>query len=187
CFGPFCLNTARGVLLRDGQEVHLGAKAYAALCLLVERSGQLVSKDELMLALWPGLHVEENNLNQQISALRRALGDDGRWIVTVPRRGYRFDCAVSRAPAEPIRPASQRRRWRQAILAAGTLVVAVLVVAFLRWAPHPRLTPASGSQIASLAVLPFQPLAPATDAGGGDYLGLGLADTVATRPGYAPE
>src|ERR1700686_2590272 len=92
-FGPFRIDTARQLLLRDGQPVPLTSKAFETLLALVQRGEQLVSKDELMKLLWPDTFVEESNLTQHISMLRKALGEspqDHRYIVTMPGRGYRF-------------------------------------------------------------------------------------------------
>src|SRR2546423_8190675 len=92
-FGPFRLDTTEKVLLRDGAVIPLKPKVFDTLMVLVESSGRIIEKDELMKTLWPDTVVEENNLSQNISALRRALGDGenvGQFIATVPRRGYRF-------------------------------------------------------------------------------------------------
>src|SRR5712691_7284729 len=91
--GPFHLDTESRLLLRGTEPVALGMRATALLRALVERPAGLVSKDALIEAAWPGQAVEESNLNVQIAALRRVLGttpDGGRWIETLPRRGYRF-------------------------------------------------------------------------------------------------
>src|SRR5215831_19094914 len=92
-FGPFCLDFERRTLLRDGTAVALGGRAIDVLCALVAAKGELVTKDELMSQVWPGLTVEENNLQVQISALRKVLGTGkgGQgYVVNVPGRGYRF-------------------------------------------------------------------------------------------------
>jgi DNA-binding winged helix-turn-helix (wHTH) protein/tetratricopeptide (TPR) repeat protein len=91
--GPFRLDTTNGLLLRGNEPVALGRRAIALLRALVERPGAMVSKEALMTAAWPQQIVEESNLSVQIATLRRALGaapDGGRWIDTMPRRGYRF-------------------------------------------------------------------------------------------------
>lgn len=96
-FGPFQLNTAEHLLLRDGKPVALTPKAFETLVMLVERSGHLVEKDELIKALWPDSFVEEANLSQHVWMLRKKLGkaEDGRlYIETVPKRGYRFAARV---------------------------------------------------------------------------------------------
>ena len=87
----------------DGSEITLRPKTFAVLRHLVESSGRLVSKDELFAAVWPNLAVTDDALVQSIGELRRGLGDDGaRLIKTIPRRGYRFESAVSiNAPFDP--------------------------------------------------------------------------------------
>jgi DNA-binding winged helix-turn-helix (wHTH) protein len=78
--------------LSDGQPLAVTGRAFEALCLLVERHGQLVEKATLMQALWPRVVVEEANLTQTIYTLRQVLGEtptERRFIVTVPGRGYR--------------------------------------------------------------------------------------------------
>ena len=98
-FGPFVADTREGVLLRDGRPVQLTPKAFETLVALVERSGHCLAKEELMRRVWPDSFVEENNLSQNISQLRRALQTEGagaaQYIETVPRRGYRFSATVA--------------------------------------------------------------------------------------------
>src|ERR1700722_6380257 len=92
-FGQFRMDPARKILLRDGEPVPLTSKAFEMLQILIERGEKVVSKDELMQALWPDSFVEESNLTQHISVLRKALGEtpqDHRYILTFPGRGYRF-------------------------------------------------------------------------------------------------
>jgi adenylate cyclase len=92
-FGGFRLDLSRRKLLRDDQPVRLGRRPLDILCHLASANGGVVSKDELMARLWPGRVVEEGNLHVHVSALRKALGEDGEghsYIVTVPGRGYRL-------------------------------------------------------------------------------------------------
>jgi DNA-binding winged helix-turn-helix (wHTH) protein len=92
-FGRFQLDLARRELSRDNKPVRLGGRALDILCVLASAAGAVVSKDELMAQVWGGVVVEENNIQVHISALRKALYEDGgreRWIVTVPGRGYRL-------------------------------------------------------------------------------------------------
>src|SRR6478735_2612231 len=123
-FGPFELDGAEHRLLRDGIEVPLQLKAFETLCILVERAGRLLTKDELLRQLWPGTIVEENNLNKNISHLRKALGECPSglsYIETVPRVGYRFAAQVEQVSAAgptlvmsheppPASPAPPRRK-----------------------------------------------------------------------------
>jgi len=92
----------------------LAGKALATLCVLVERHGALVSKQDLMSAVWPETVVEENSLDRNISTLRKTLGDKagrGRYIETVPRKGYRFVAKVERVEAVAVaRPSSSLTR-----------------------------------------------------------------------------
>jgi DNA-binding winged helix-turn-helix (wHTH) protein len=92
-FGPFRLLPTQFLLLEGDKSVHLGSRALEILILLLERPGELVSKQELMARVWPNIFVEPANLTVHMSALRRTLRDgrDGnRFIINVPGRGYRF-------------------------------------------------------------------------------------------------
>ena len=96
-FGPFRLEPAEHLLLRGEEPVQLPPKAFETLLLLVESSGHVLQKNELMAALWPDSFVEESNLTQNIFLLRKALGEDQgdhHYIKTVPRVGYRFIAPV---------------------------------------------------------------------------------------------
>lgn len=99
-FGPFRLFPGEQLLLRGDHSVPLTPKVFEVLALLVERHGHLVRKAELMEAVWPDSFVEEGNLTQSISVLRKALGErkHRRYIETVPKRGYRFIAEVRYAP-----------------------------------------------------------------------------------------
>ncbi len=95
-FGNFLLVPHERLLLRENARVPLTGKAFDLLLLLVRRSGQLVSKDDLFQEVWPGRFVEEVNLSVNISAVRKALGPDGSaFIQTVSKHGYRFVAPVS--------------------------------------------------------------------------------------------
>jgi DNA-binding winged helix-turn-helix (wHTH) protein/TolB-like protein/Tfp pilus assembly protein PilF len=109
-FGRFRLKTAERILLREGELVPLTPKVFDILITLVENRGQVVAKDDLMKRVWPSTYVEEGNLTQNISLLRKALGETPggvQFIETVPRRGYRFvaDINESWAGAHSNRPA----------------------------------------------------------------------------------
>jgi len=99
-FGSCEIRPAQRQLLVDGQPLTLGARAFDVLIALVERRERIVTKTELLDLAWPGLVVEENNLQVQISALRKALGASA--ISTVPGRGYQFTLAETRAAAAPV-------------------------------------------------------------------------------------
>ncbi len=105
-FGPFRLDPSKRRLLRDGEPVQLTPKAFETLLALVQQSGRTVEKDDLMRRVWGGAVVEENNLNQNITALRKCLGDTrqaSRYIATIPGLGYRFVADVRHvAETEPV-------------------------------------------------------------------------------------
>src|SRR3954454_22955095 len=108
-FCPFQLLSARRLLLEGDNTVRLGSRAFDILAVLIERAGEIVSKEELIARAWPKTIVEDANLKIQVSALRRALGDgqgSRRYIATIPGRGYNFVAPVrfekpSQAPLPP--------------------------------------------------------------------------------------
>src|SRR5262249_41956173 len=120
-FAPFLIDNRKHVLLRDGAPVSLTPKAFETLLALIEARGQVVEKDELMRRIWPDTIVEENNVAQCVSALRKALGEDPhehRYIVTVPGRGYRFVASVLESDEE-----EEERVIREHTSAGGNEIV----------------------------------------------------------------
>ena len=112
---PFRLNLGERLLLREGHRVRLRAKVFETLCVLAENAGWLLSKDTLMQAIWRNTIVEENNLDHNISVLRKALGEKAggqQYIETVPRKGYRFVAEV-REQFRGSAPAGVRRTEQQ--------------------------------------------------------------------------
>jgi eukaryotic-like serine/threonine-protein kinase len=104
-FGPYRLDPEKRLLFRGAEPVSLQMKAFETLLALVRHSEEVVLKDDLMKAVWPDTFVEESNLTQNISVLRKTLGDDAgerRYIVTVPGRGYRFIEKVRSVPREEV-------------------------------------------------------------------------------------
>jgi DNA-binding winged helix-turn-helix (wHTH) protein/TolB-like protein len=104
-FGPYLLDTAEKLLLRNGEPVRLTPKAFETLLALIERRGHLVKKDELMKVVWADAFVEESNLTNNVYALRKMLGqgENGKsYIETVPKRGYRFTAPVKELPPETL-------------------------------------------------------------------------------------
>ena len=96
-FGAFTLDTEQRILLREGKPLALAPKVFDTLFVLVESTGRIVAKEELMNRLWPDTYVEESNLTFNIQQLRKILGDNARqpvYIETVARRGYRFIARV---------------------------------------------------------------------------------------------
>ncbi len=122
-FGPFFADRIRYRVVRDDTVVELTPKLLDLLLHLLDNSGALLTKEQLLDALWPGANVTDNALAQAVSELRQALGDDAgtpQFIKTVARRGYRFIAPVARiesAPAPPARtqPATASNAREQAI------------------------------------------------------------------------
>jgi DNA-binding winged helix-turn-helix (wHTH) protein/TolB-like protein len=195
-FGPFQLDTAEQVLMREGKAVALTAKAFQTLLVLIENGSHTVRKEDLLSKVWPNTFVEEITLAQNISTLRKALGDDKSNIETVPRRGYRFiapviqldeklkdaslACSLS-PPADEIDVSTGSQTFRAssrlwAVVALGALVAGVAVVVYLFQTSSGKLD--SAAQVKSIAVLPFQPL---TAEGRDEALELGMADALITK------
>ncbi len=193
-FAGFTLDLNRGCLLRGEQEIKLRPKSFETLKHLVENSGRLISKNELIAAVWPDTSVTDDSLVQCLIDIRRALGSEGQRIVrTVPRRGYLFDAEVRRngvtqketlnsdmetpasATVEEERVAMPRS-WihSRASQAAVVLTIALASGLTLRllWRNQPKQ---SIPEIKTLAVLPFKSQIPDNQ---NDYLGLGIANEI---------
>ena len=191
-FGPYQLDRIAREL-RDGDNalLPLTGKAFDTLCCLIDNQDRVLGKDELIAAVWPGRVVEENNLTQAVSALRRVLGSDHRYIVTVPGRGYRFVADAEAGAAEPdpqaapapglSGPAAPIARRLPAPSWWAALVVSVAIAGVIFWrdrAPPPMAQAAATPMQQTLAVLPFRSLSPgARD----ELLELGLAETLISR------
>ncbi|HJQ26195.1 MAG TPA: winged helix-turn-helix domain-containing protein [Blastocatellia bacterium] len=125
-FGPFSVDVAERLLLRDGKPVPLAPKAFDTLLVLIENSGRLVEREELMRRLWPDTFVEEANLAHNISLLRKAFGEQANgdlYIQTVPRRGYRLIANVKRVEAQSAAPLVQSETT--SLIANASLATAV--------------------------------------------------------------
>lgn len=100
-FGDFVLDHQRGALLKDNEEIALRPKTFTFLSYLAENPGRLISKNELIEAVWPNVMVTEDSLVQCVAELRRVLSDnDQKLIKTVPKRGYLFDVEVLQQPSD---------------------------------------------------------------------------------------
>ena len=120
-FGEYEVDSARRLLLRNGERVTLTPKAFHVLLSLLERHGEVVSKDELLRIVWPDTVVEEISLTRNISVLRKTLGekpDEHNYIVTVPGTGYRFVAAVERADGPGGDVSENARGGRRGLLMA---------------------------------------------------------------------
>jgi DNA-binding winged helix-turn-helix (wHTH) protein len=137
------------VLSKDGVRIPITTKALEVL-LLVESHGETVSKAQLRAAVWGGIAVEDNNLNQSVSAIRKALGErpgEQKYILTVTRFGYRFvapDTSISKCSPEPVTPAASSNRRH---ILFTVLPVLLLVGLAGGWVAHRR---AAASRAASI-------------------------------------
>ncbi len=179
-FGEFRLDAELRQLLSkaDGRPVPLVSRAFETLLHLVQNPGELISKPDLMRAVWPDTVVEENNLSQSIVAIRRALGErpgEHKYIVTVPGRGFRFVAAVTTTMAQgPVAlfPVAVFRR-RGLMTGVAALMAIIAVIAWFAW-------PRSGSTGSpnTLAILPFKAIDPTSvDLA----LPFGMTDTLISR------
>src|SRR5215212_3694473 len=189
-FDGYRLDVPKRILLDPaGETVKLMPKAFDILAFLAQNSDRVVSKDELLAAMWPDTIVEENNLTQNISALRRTFGEkpqENRFIATIPGRGYRFvadvkpiepeessarqESDLETAPSsEPNRRISPVRKWWPVL--AGFPLLALLTY-FIFWPAQ------AGDKVRSLAVLPFKPITPENR---DEALELGMADSLITK------
>ena len=195
-FGPFRLNVAERQLCHAGEVLPLQPKAFDILLVLVERHGHLIGKDELLQAVWPDAVVEEINLSNNISLLRKALGDNPQahnYIETVPKRGYRFVAevrvsapgdATEQQPSEGVSetvptPGHAARSWRW-VLATCVVLLSLGFSYFWNRRTVPPASVVPPLAFTSLAVLPFKPL---TAESHDEALGLGMADTLIMKLG----
>lgn len=175
-FGPWRLLPAERQLLREGRPVALGGRAFDLLVLLVQRSGQVVAKDEIHERVWAGLVVEDNNLQVQVSTLRKLLGHEA--IVTVAGRGYSFvmpladDEPPAAVPGPPPAPGSAPKRRPWAVVALLGLAVGAALWAMFRAAGNPAGALARMPDRPSIAVL----AAAGAEGAAGRELAQGLAD-----------
>ena len=114
-FGRFRVLLRQRQLLFEAVPIELGTRAFDLLLVLLEADGALVTKDELLSRVWPGIVVSEENLKVQISALRKALGESRELIRTEFGRGYRFTAALRSDAGSTVcaPPTRQRRRSRR--------------------------------------------------------------------------
>ena len=180
CFGLFEADTAAGELLRQGERIRLQDQPFRMLILLLQRAGEVISREELREQLWPdNTFVEfDNGLNVAVKKIRDALRDDAdnpRFVETIPRRGYRFIAAVVvKNTADPLgqspdpaiglpppaaSPPTEKSRWKPWLV--GSVVVVLGVAGFVVWkqAPAPKPILETASHVAGIEVAPRRALA----------------------------
>lgn len=151
-FGPFVLDPGSRTLTRGGERVPVTGKVLDTLLILVRNQGRLTTKEELLAAVWPDVVVEEANLTQSISTLRKILGDSAknyRYVATVAGRGYTFVAPVAEVPDRPVAapPGIGRRR----VIAAAFTALVIPSLAYTVWAVRAKQTGPGAEQ----RILPF--------------------------------
>lgn len=146
-FKEFTVDLGRGCLWRGAEELKLRPKVFEALSYLVLNSNRLVTKDELIKAIWTDTFVTDDSLVQCLVELRRALGDEApACIKTVPRRGYIFTAEVSEglppALTTTAGPAARPERTRRTAIALAALAIVIAAISYLTQARPPARTPA---------------------------------------------
>jgi DNA-binding winged helix-turn-helix (wHTH) protein/TolB-like protein/Flp pilus assembly protein TadD len=190
-FEGFRLDPGKRLLINSkGESVPLMPKAFETLLYLVRNSGRLIEKDELMRAIWTDTIVEENNLNQNITILRRVFGEkrgEHRFIATIPGKGYEFVADVSAVPLSEEKSATETGSHGAAAKPASrtlgvipALALFALLIAgsagLVLWLKSPSRSP--DSRVRSMAVLPFKPLVRENR---DEALEMGMADTLIAR------
>src|SRR5215217_671429 len=157
-FGPFRLDPFAPFLWREGQPASLTPKALETLVVLVRHCGHVVSREELIEAVWPNVAVEENNLSVNISFLRKALGEtpEGKnHIETVPRRGYRFVVPVRIVPIESLEITYSKQTSSTVLVEETSETDAVLDIKPVATTAQATVTPvSSNSRLQKLARWP---------------------------------
>jgi TolB-like protein/DNA-binding winged helix-turn-helix (wHTH) protein/Flp pilus assembly protein TadD len=184
-FGPFLVVPRTRELHKDELLVRLPSVPFEVLCALLERPGDLVTREELRARLWPdGTFVDfDNNLNNAVTRLRQALGDSAehpQYIETLPRLGYRFLAPIeapppATTPPAPVSPARVRLAPRTLLSIGATAAVVVALLVF--WTMGPRSAePPTGAVM--LVVLPFDNMSQSADL---QYLADGVTEQMITE------
>lgn len=200
-FGEFRVDASKRLLIKGGGEpLPLTPKVFDLLLYLVQNCGKLIEKDELMSAIWTDTIVEENNLSQNISILRRILGKkrgEHQFIATIPGRGYKFVAPVRISPpvesdlsesekeaeskpeARNQKPETAKNPNRKIFIFGALILFIAAISAVYFWRQKPV-----GSPVKTVAVLPFKPLGAENR---DEILETGMADTLIARLGTNPE
>lgn len=201
-FGDFRVDAVKRLLIKgDAERILLTPKVFDTLLFLVENGGRVIEKDELMSAIWPDTVVEENNLSQNISILRRVLGEnrgEHRFIATIPGRGFKFVASVQAASSQKLQSSGsvetefsnqsqnepetnqvqkpKTNGQHRKLLAFAIAILLILIAAFTAfyfWRNSNKTL--SVPSVKTIAVLPFKPLVAENR---DEALEIGMADTL---------
>lgn len=171
-FDHYLVDINRRLLLREGQTVPLTPKVFDTLVVFLRHDGEVIRKETLMKEVWPDSYVEEGNLSQNISVLRKTLGEklnEHQFVVTVPGIGYRFVSAVKETAGEPGRLPNRASHSSFSVVSRVDAGLGVAMPKQSAAETHP-----------SVVVLPLQILGQKVD---DQFIGLGIADAIITRLG----
>ncbi|MBK8465148.1 MAG: winged helix-turn-helix domain-containing protein [Chloracidobacterium sp.] len=193
-FGEFQIDIAEEKLSKNGETLNINRRMFQVLSLMIERAGEIVSKEEFFEKVWAGSFVEDNNLTVAITGLRKVLGDDARqakYIENRPRKGYRFIGEVQSIEPAPkilkseptvlppptakagISSIFKKPQFLTGILATSLLILLIVLVFNYRGGSTSANLSASIGQVSSIAVLPFENQNPDIE-----YLSDGLTDSI---------
>ena len=203
-FDDFRIDADSRLLTKDGEQISLTPKVFDTLLYLVENSGKVIEKDELMREIWTDTIVEENNLSQNISILRRILGEkrgEHRFIATIPGHGFKFVATVKQLPIDSAdslnaeenypqintdehgfkteiqKPKTKNQRPKTYAFTAVILLISIGAAEIYFWRNSNK---SDISAIKSIAVLPFKPLVAENR---DEVLEIGMADTLIAKLG----
>jgi TolB-like protein/DNA-binding winged helix-turn-helix (wHTH) protein len=158
--GAWCVNPLSGQISRDAETSRLEARAMRLLMCLAERPGEVVSIDDLLNQVWPGIAVTQDSVYQAVASLRRLLGDDPKqpaYIATVPRLGYRMVATVTpwteENPTASAAPKNRKGLSGSVLWIGGTLACLAIIAA--GWLVYARVSNESRVAQTSIAILPF--------------------------------
>ena len=184
--GNTLVRTDTGEILNENGGAHLEPKSMAVLLYLVERHGQVISREELLDAVWPGIHVGDDSLTAAIIKIRRALGDDARkptHIETIPKRGYRLISPMGGAvEGEPPSPeggsGSHTARSSKRLLQIFAAFLAVVGISVYFASPREDRSEQPITLADASAVIAVMPFANVSGDPQQEYLAMGISDTI---------
>lgn len=203
-FGEFSLDVSRRLLFKGEETIFLPPKATEILLFLIDKRGEIVEKKELMQKIWQDSFVEDNNLTVNITIIRKALQEksgDNKFILTIPRRGYKFvaevyeeeplkEVEIIQTPLLPevekkteaeyfqlVKPNIQKNSNKKYFALSVISILILIASGFVYWNYASRKIE-SPSQIQTLAILPFKPLVISEQDA---VLGIGMADTIINK------